>query len=302
MLENARPGVEALVVHLKLRLWLCWIEIQRLTPEDIQEMKMLDPETKEEFDGFIHVHGKGRGGGKWRTPPYAPETRDILREYDRQREHMIAKARELNPNVRIPLDEHGKEVYVICRRQGRLEAYSKSGIDSMWQLDYTMLRDGLWLLLIVYDHSRFIIGHRFMPTPKSAPIISLLETCFSKYGVPKQLLTDYGTQFFSVKGNTSEFDRFCLSAMVEHILASAMHPQTVGKLERKNGVLKEYLEDRMTDPAWFTNYEIRELVNDFVVHHNNSRTHFTYEAQELYSIGKRRKVLFLPYLRFVCHR
>lgn len=131
MLETAQPGVEALVVHLELRLWLRRIEVQRLTPEDIQEMRMLDPETEEEFDGFIHVHGKGRGGGKWRTLPYAPGTKEILREYDRQRDQMIAKAREIDPYVQIPRDEHGQEVYVIYRRRGRLEAYSKSGIDSI---------------------------------------------------------------------------------------------------------------------------------------------------------------------------
>ncbi|HIJ00332.1 MAG: Phage integrase family [Candidatus Methanomethylophilaceae archaeon] len=53
----------------------------------------------------------------------------IFREYERQRERMIAKAKELNPNVEMPLDEHGQEVYVIYRRRGRLKAYSKSGID-----------------------------------------------------------------------------------------------------------------------------------------------------------------------------
>ncbi len=131
MLEAARPGIEQLVVHLELRLWLRRIEVQRMTPEDIQEMRMLDPETEEEFDGFIHIHGKGRAGGKWRTLPYAPETKDILREYDRQRERMIAKAREIDPQAQLPRDENGREVYVIYRRRGRLGAYSKSGIDSI---------------------------------------------------------------------------------------------------------------------------------------------------------------------------
>ncbi|MDI3483328.1 MAG: hypothetical protein PWQ88_1199 [Candidatus Methanomethylophilaceae archaeon] len=63
MLEAARPGVEELVVHLELRLWLRRVEARRLTPEDIQEMRMLDPETEEVFDGFIHATARAEGAG-----------------------------------------------------------------------------------------------------------------------------------------------------------------------------------------------------------------------------------------------
>ena len=82
---------------------------------------------------------------------------------------------------------------------------------------------------------------------------------------------------------------------------SVRHLQTVGKLEMKNGALKEWLAEKMIDPALFTDGEVRGLVDDFTEDHNYSRPHFAYEAQEFYGIGKRRKVLFLPYLRFVCH-
>lgn len=183
----------------------------------------------------------------------------------------------------------------------RWKFYERKHVNSLWQLDYTKLRDDLWLLLVIDDHSRFIVGHRFMAAPKSEPTMSLLGSCFSRYGVPRALLTDHGTQFHAMNGE-SEFDRFCLSEAVKHILASVRHPQTVGKLERKNGVLKEHLDSNMIDPSSFTNDEVSEMVDDFVAYHNHSRMHFAYEGQEFYGIRKRRKVLFLPYLRFVCHR
>lgn len=187
-------------------------------------------------------------------------------------------------------------------KRTRWKFYERKHTNSLWQLDYTQFRDDLWLLLIIDDHSRFVIGHRFMATPQSEPTIRQLEASFSKYGVPEALLTDHGSQFHSVRGGTGEFDRFCLSEAVRHILASIRHPQTSGKLERKNGVLKEWLAERMIDPASFTNEEVRELVDYFVEDHNYSRPHFAYQAQEFYGIGKRRKVLFLPFLRFACHR
>jgi hypothetical protein len=45
-----------------------------------------------------------------------------------------------------------------------------------------------------------------------------------------------------------------------------------------------------------------DLLDGFIANHNHSWMHFTYDSQEFYGIRRRKKVLFLPYLRFVCHR
>ena len=123
----------------------------------------------------------------------------------------------------------------------------------------------LWLLLVIDDHSRFIVGYKLMRTPNVDDVIDTLEGCFSIYGKPKQILTDHGTQFYATRGGISTFTMFCIENWIQHILASVRHPQTLGKVERKMCLVKEYLEK------------------------------YGY-------ISARRKVIFIPYLRYVTHR
>jgi len=186
-------------------------------------------------------------------------------------------------------------------RRTRFRSFERKHANSMWQLDFTQLREGLWLLLVMDDHSRFIVAHRFMMTPNVEAVLAALGTAFSHHGVPEQMLTDHGPQFYSVKGGVPTFDRMCLDNDIQHILSAVRHPQTLGKLERKNGVLKDFLARRAGAFSW-PEEEVSSLIDHFVEEHNYSRWHFAYEAHVLDSVRKRRKVLFLPYLRFVCHR
>jgi transposase InsO family protein len=186
-------------------------------------------------------------------------------------------------------------------RRTRFRSFQRKHANTLWQLDFTMLREDLWLLLVMDDHSRFIVAHRLMATPNAKATLAALRAAFSVYGVPKQVLTDHGSQFYSLKGGVPAFDRMCLDEGSQHILSAVRHPQTLGKLERKNGVLKDFLARRADALAW-TESEISSLIDHFVEEHNYSRWHFAYETHILGSVRKRRKVLFLPYLRFVCHR
>lgn len=111
MLEAAR-GVERIIIHLELRLWLRRIEVLRLTPEDV-------------LDGVLNVHGKGRYGGKWRTLAFAPETLEEIQQYETLREEIIEKARKNDPLVAIP------DKWIIYERGGNISPYSESGIDSI---------------------------------------------------------------------------------------------------------------------------------------------------------------------------
>lgn len=186
-------------------------------------------------------------------------------------------------------------------RRTRFRSFERKHANSLWQLDFTQLREDLWPLLVMDDHSRFLVAHRMMATPNAEAVLGALGTAFSQYGVPEQVLTDHGSQFFSTKGGVSAFDRMCLDEGIKHILSAVRHPQTLGKLERKNGVLKDFLARRAGAFSW-PEEKLSSLVDQFVEEHNYSRWHFAYETHVLGSVRKRRKVLFLPYLRFVCHR
>ncbi len=51
------------------------------------------------------------------------------------------------------------------KRKKIFRHYERKHSNSMWQMDYTMIYEDMWLFLAVDDHSRFIAAHRLMKTP-----------------------------------------------------------------------------------------------------------------------------------------
>jgi len=184
----------------------------------------------------------------------------------------------------------------------RFRSFERKHSNTLWQMDYTMLRENVWVLQVVDDHSRFIVGAKMMITPDGDETMTFLEECFSRYGVPEQFLTDHGTQFYSVKGGESAFDRFCLREMVQHILASIAHPQTLGKTEQRHNMLKNYLARSEVDMACASRSEIAEAVGDWTEHHNFHSPHESWTVYRLGDLVKKKKDHFLPFMRFVNHR
>jgi len=109
---DAAQGIERIVVHLELRLGLRRIEVLRLSVKDVREQ-------------ILDVHGKGRGGGKWRTLAWAPDTKAELEHYLSLREEMIAQARQKNRRAEEP------EAFLIYRKGGKLYGYERTGVDNM---------------------------------------------------------------------------------------------------------------------------------------------------------------------------
>jgi len=109
---DAAQGVERLVIHLELRLGLRRKEVRGLTVRDVRE-------------GIMDVLGKGRGGGKWRTLAWAPDTRAELEHYLSLREDMIARAQHYKPDVVEP------EAFIIYQKGKRLHGYGNTAVDSI---------------------------------------------------------------------------------------------------------------------------------------------------------------------------
>jgi transposase InsO family protein len=77
--------------------------------------------------------------------------------------------------------------------------------------------------------------------------LKLFKIIIYRFGVPKRVLTDNGTQFKGVK-----FLRCCEDFRIHHQPSSAAHPQINGQVERTNGLLLQGMKTRM-----FQNLEVK---------------------------------------------
>lgn len=73
-------------------------------------------------DGYIHVLGKGRGGGKWRPIPYHRDTSRILAEYMSYRSQMVALAMKRRPSTKDP-----PELFITNQLGGRIAPFGNAG-------------------------------------------------------------------------------------------------------------------------------------------------------------------------------
>jgi transposase InsO family protein len=62
--------------------------------------------------------------------------------------------------------------------------------------------------------------------------IKFLQSIIYRFGVPKRVLTDNGTQFKGAK-----FLRYCADFEIHHQPSLAAHPQTNGQIKHTNGLL-----------------------------------------------------------------
>ena len=116
VVRMSAAGLERMVVHCELDLGMRRIELLRLKVSDFSHGKI----------GMVHIHGKGRNGGKYRMIPFHPETASILNEYlNGYRAERIEKAIRKNKDVQVP------EALFIYERAGRLQAYRKTAMDSV---------------------------------------------------------------------------------------------------------------------------------------------------------------------------
>jgi transposase InsO family protein len=70
--------------------------------------------------------------------------------------------------------------------------------------------------------------------------VKFLQSIIYRFGVPKRVLTDNGTQF---KG--SKFSKCCANFGIDHQPSSAAHLQTNGQVERTNRLLLQDMKIRM---------------------------------------------------------
>lgn len=120
--------------------------------------------------------------------------------------------------------------------------------------------DGKFFILTIIDHySRFLEAIP-LHNINSSTVIKALNNYFARFGIPKILLSDNGTNFGS-----GEMETFLSDLKIEHRKTSIYFPRSNGTLERIHKLLKESLA-----ALSHQTYEWSDRILFFKLNYNNS--------------------------------
>jgi transposase InsO family protein len=137
--------------------------------------------------------------------------------------------------------------------------YERSRPDELWHIDikgpfflqrargdYTKV----WIVGLIDDHSRFLIGLRVLPRPATEPILAWFDECLELVGIPLEVMSDNGSPFVVwMPGVLTLFGKTLEQLHIKHIRTQVNSPWTNGKIERFWGVLQAELLDRELFPT-----------------------------------------------------
>jgi transposase InsO family protein len=177
------------------------------------------------------------------------------------------------------------------RRRPALKRFEREISNDLWQIDATRVRlvprGTAWVLDMIDDHSRYLLAAVAAARASGVAAWDCFEEAASRYGLPRQVLSDNGLAFSGkLHGIEVEFERCLRELGVEPITAGPYHPETLGKLERFHKTLKAWLADE--GPAYDLAH-LQELLDAFRHHYNRQRPH-----QALADLTPAERYLFAP--------
>jgi putative transposase len=140
----------------------------------------------------------------------------------------------------------------------------------LWHLDFVhrnIHRANVFTLILIDDHSRFVIGHGTDDAERAETVIATFERAVARYGKPEMVMSDRGAAFWSWKG-ISRFTALLTELGIDQIAVE--HKETNGKIEVFNANLAKELFDvhRFADVA-----EMRRRLEQHLHWYNHARTH-----------------------------
>ena len=139
--------------------------------------------------------------------------------------------------------------------------------NELWQLDIkgpvTVNGKRYWFVVCIDDYSRYIIALKQLDhCPTTNEIMLILLQSIKKY-MPKNILTDHGSQF------SEEWKYFCKHNGIEPLFAHVRYPQDKEKVERTiRNIAEEFTNLLEKFPHW-----LNGQIEDFMEWYNNCRFH-----------------------------
>lgn len=151
----------------------------------------------------------------------------------------------------------------------RFEARRPLELVQMDILEFFINKLKVYLLILLDDFSRFILGFRLLSQTSIDEVIGLVQASVDRYGKMEELLTDRGFVFYSWQG-ANRFEKYLEVERIDHTHASAHHPQTLGKIEALNGHLRREL---LQQEHFSGVEEAGGAISRWIFRYNYERTH-----------------------------
>jgi len=169
---------------------------------------------------------------------------------------------------------HGYElVHRGSRPQGpeplRFEAPRRN---ALWQADFAEVRVGeekLYVLIIIDDFSRYVVGHVLADSASSAVATETLRQAIARHGKPEAMRTDRGGAFVAF-AKQDDFGRFLEAELIDHIVGRPYSPRGGGKVESAVGTLRRELWDVF---HFESRTEAEQRLACFFTDYNDRRAH-----------------------------
>jgi transposase InsO family protein len=150
------------------------------------------------------------------------------------------------------------------------ERYEAIRPNQLWHLDFFQRyinRTSTFSLILIDDHSRFVIGHGVDDAERADMVIETFEEAVTRYGRPEMVIHDKGSAFWSWRG-ISRFTKLLVELGIDQVAAE--HKEWNGKIEVFNANLAKELFNvhRFYDVA-----EMKRRLDGHLSWHNHQRTH-----------------------------
>jgi transposase InsO family protein len=229
---------------------------------------------------------RGQGGSLTRLPAAVHE--EIARTKQRFPDFGLKRVRDFlrrfrgvsvsTRTVARTLEERGIErMPVIVKRRAKRalpRRFERSRASELWQTDITsfvLTRSKLRVYLIAFvdDYSRFVVSHGLFAHQRAEIAIETLLSGIARFSKPKEVLSDQGRQYFAWRGKC-EFQKLLVREGIQHVVARAHHPETLGKCERLWETINREFWTRVQPQDLF---DARERLSHFIAHYNFFRPH-----------------------------
>jgi putative transposase len=140
--------------------------------------------------------------------------------------------------------------------------YERRYSNSLWHADWFEEHQEQ-IILYEDDASRLITGYGVFSNANMESTNQVLNQAINNYGVPKQMMTDHGTQFTSLPRETcpdpqqNMFQQLLKQYGIIHIKARVKHPQSNGKVERAGQTIKQLRKHFLSwgDTVYYYNFK-----------------------------------------------